>query len=103
MTVPDYTKSFASLAEHELGALADLATDPAVISDPQARVICTGLAAVTNALLSLDEAVRSGTIDVSNAVLIVDDHVCDSINAHADRLAQAVTGVPGRRSWWWRR
>lgn len=92
----DYTESFARTAEYELSRLADLAAELGVMNDPLASVTVHGLAAVANALLSLDEGVRSGTVDVANAVSDLSDRLADveeAIGAASDRVARP-------RPWW---
>jgi hypothetical protein len=48
------TESFAAAAEYELSRLADLTAELGVINDPLASVIAHGMAAVANAVLSIN-------------------------------------------------
>jgi hypothetical protein len=87
MTTTDYTRpesrTYAREAERSLSWLGDKTAD----LDPgdPAQAIAAGLAAVANALLSVDDAIRwSAGVDVPNAMAILADRVSDVSDAIDD-------------------
>lgn len=92
-------RPYASEAERHLGELHDIAHPGHGRADPDARVLAAGLAAIANAVLSLDEAVRSGAIDTGNALGNIEDVIADA----AGYVAGAIDAARVVRRPWWRR
>jgi hypothetical protein len=89
--------TFAREAERALGELRDLANPEHGRASVDTRALALGFAAVTNALLSVDEALRSGTTDAGNVLADIGEVITDA----GDMIAGAVdVAYEARRPWW---